>query len=124
MRLLKMVLLVSVLVALFGSPGLFTEARNAVARAFTPTASAAPADQSFYDRLCPLVDTWTSLDEQGRTRAAAAVARVATKQARRTEDPTAEALATLVPMALNDGASARNRAARAILAKECDAHHK
>lgn len=124
MRLLKMMLIVAVVLALF-QPAMFSSLVSATGEFLTRTANAASEthaayrDEDAHGQACLLFEGWEKADSRTRTKGAAAVAALAREQASRTDDSAVRALLAVVPDAVGAGNRARSRTARVLLTREC-----
>lgn len=130
MRFLKLMFVVALLLGLF-MPGALTEIGRGVkgmASAATSTviasADASEVRDAYEDRdahrlACTLFRKWNKADETTRKGSAAAVAAVADRAMKATDDPAARALLAVVPAAVGHGSSVPSRSAQLLLKREC-----
>jgi hypothetical protein len=119
---IRLVLIVGVIAA-FLSPAFRGTVTDAASDLFAPEAETSAEQQRTYDRLCPLFEVWVDLDADGKQATTRTIRRLADKQAETTTDPALKAVLNVVPDALSSGSSVQSKAARALISRECDAHH-
>lgn len=130
MRFLKVMFIVSLVLGIF-APGTLTEIGHGIkgmAASATSTvmesAEASEVGRAYEDRdahrlACTLYRKWSKADETTRKGSAAAVAGIAERALKETDDPAARALLTVVPAAVGHGASVPSRSAQLLLKREC-----
>lgn len=124
MRLLKLMLVVALVLALFQPATLSTLVATA-GDFLTRSANAASAahatyqDEDAHGQACLLFERWEDADSRTREKGAAAVAALAREQAKRTDDSAVRALLLVLPDAVGAGSRARSRSARMLLSREC-----
>lgn len=123
MRLIKLV----IVLGLIGSV-VSTDVRAAVGSAFEYVthrldigSSSGASGEETYDSLCPLFDGYLAAEGSAKQASAAAVT-AAANGAAADGDTALQAILSVVPAALSGDASTDADSARALLARECDAH--
>lgn len=103
------------------SPTVQATASDAI-HSVTGNAATSTADQASFERLCPLMDAYFSVDGAGQKATGKAIVALAKDAAVKTDDPAVSAFLVTIPAALVQGKSAQSKAARALVGRECSAH--
>lgn len=121
MRLIKMLLITVVALAVF-VPGSLTGLRHAAEgfldRSGNPGTT--QSDTRTYEQVCALYDVYANADASTKRTAARILTKVASRQARKTDDPALRALLGVVPVAVESGVEAQSKTARSLVTRECD----
>lgn len=131
MRFLKVSFVVALLLAIL-APGTLTQIGHALSAmastAATTVMSSAEAasdperdyaDPDAHRLACTLYRKWSKADETTRKASASAVASIADRAMKTTNDPAARALLTVVPAAVGHGTSVPSRSAQLLIKREC-----
>lgn len=103
------------------SPTLKATASDAI-HTVTGKAVTSSTDQASFERICPLVDAYFTVDGAGQKATGKAIVALAKDAAVKTDDPAVSAFLVTIPAALVQTKSAQSTSAKALVGRECSAH--